>query len=379
MTTDAPALEPTSADPTPSLPADSRWLISQRFDVGMLALPMIAALASLLTLRAAWQDALPLWAFLFVIVAFDVTHVWATIYLTYFDREVMQKRWLLLSLTPFIAFVVSYRIHDHSPSLFWTLLAYVAIYHFVQQQWGFIALYKSRAREKNRLDYYLDRWTLWVGALGPVLLWHASPKRQFDWFNAGESFIFRLDAAFRDEITLVMGVFAGAWVLRQAYVLLSGGRLNAGKTLWMVCSWVSWVVGIRLSNHPFVSAAFLNLFHGPQFLALVWYRAKHRFVQHPEVASRWVGSLFSSGRWIAFYVLLFAVAIAEETLWDGIVWRVYLPELLALEPQRVQGGALSLWVALLSVPQITHYYLDAWIWKLDGSNPDLLGFLRARH
>lgn len=375
-------MEATVGEPShPAVPGarrDPRWLVSQRFDVAILAIPLLAALASLLTLQEAWRGALPLWAFLFVIVAFDVTHVWATVYLTYFDREVMKKRRLLLGLTPLLSFFVAYRVHSHSPSLFWSLLAYVAIFHFVQQQWGFIALYKSRAGEKNSLDYYLDRWTLWVGAIGPVLLWHASPKRQFDWFNAGESFIFRLDAAFRGEIITTMAVFGGAWVLRQVHVVSTGGRINVGKSLWMVCSWVSWVVGISLSTHPFVSAAFLNLFHGPQFLAIVWHRGRHRFAKHPEATGPAVRSMFLRGRWLAFYGLLFAVAIVEETLWDGVVWRVYMPKLFSLDAPRVEGAALSVWVALLSVPQITHYYLDAWIWKLDGSNPDLLGFIRAR-
>lgn len=336
---------------------------------------MVAALASLLTLRSAWQGALPLWAFLFVVVAFDVTHVWATVYLTYLDREVWRTRRALLVLTPLVSLIVAYRVHKHSPTLFWSLLAYVAIFHFVQQQWGFIALYKSRGGEKRRLDYYLDRWTLWVGALGPVLLWHASPKRQFDWFHAGESFVFRLDGAFRAEIIGVMILFAAAWCARQAQLVASGEPLNLGKTLWMVCSWVSWVVGIQASDHPFVSAAFLNLFHGPQFLGLVWCRARHRLQRHPEAAGPTVSSIFLRRRWVAFYVLLLVVAIAEETLWDGIVWKVYLPNLIAAP--RVSDDGLSLWVALLSVPQITHYYLDAWIWKLDGSNPDLTEFVRA--
>jgi hypothetical protein len=352
------------------------WLVSRRFDLGMLALPLLAAMGSLLTVREAWKGALPLWAFLLVIVAFDVTHVWATVYVTYLDREVLRSRRALLVLTPILAFVGAYRVHSHSATLFWTLLAYVAIYHFVQQQWGFIALYKSRAGERRRLDYYLDRWTLWAGALGPVMLWHASPKRQFDWFNAGESFIFRIDAALRPEITAVMVTFGVAWLARQAQLLASGERFNVGKSAWMVCSWVSWVVGIGFSDHPFVSAAFLNLFHGPQFIALVWHRGRRRFGRAPEATTRAVRDVFSRGRWPVFYGALLAIAILEETLWDGVVWRVYLPKVASLDAQP-EGEMFSAWVAALSVPQITHYYLDAWIWKLDGSNPDLKELLAA--
>jgi hypothetical protein len=375
--TAATAPEPERPRSPPAEGGAARWLVSRRFDLGMLALPLAAATASLLTLRDEWKGALPLWAFLLVIVSFDVTHVWATVYVTYLDREVMKKRRALLVLTPLLAFVVAYRVHSHSATLFWTLLAYVAIYHFVQQQWGFVALYKARAGERRRFDYYLDRWTLWAGALGPVLLWHASPKRQFDWFNAGESFIARVDPALRPEIAAVMATFGVVWLARQAQLLAAGEPLNAGKSAWMVCSWVSWSVGIGLSDHPLVSAAFLNLFHGPQFLGLVWHRGVQRFRSAPEAIAPMLGAVFTRGRWLVFYALVLALAVAEETLWDGVVWRVYLPRVASLGPQP-EGAALSAWVAALSVPQITHYYLDAWIWRLDGSNPDLQQFLAPR-
>jgi len=49
----------------------------------------------------------------------------------------------------------------------------------------------------------------------------------------------------------------------------------------------------------------------------------------------------------------------------------------------LDGAKLSFWVALLSVPQIVHYYLDAWIWRLDRHNPDMAEMLEeapvARH
>ena len=44
----------------------------------------------------------------------------------------------------------------------------------------------------HQLDYRLDYWTLMTAALGPVLLWHATPTRRFDWFGFGEDFVVRL-------------------------------------------------------------------------------------------------------------------------------------------------------------------------------------------
>ena len=342
------------------------WLVSRRFDLGILAAPFAAAALSLLTLGDRGPD-LPLWAFLAVVVAFDVAHVWSTAYVTYLDGEARRRRPLLLTLTPLLAFGVSLRVLGHSMELFWTLLAYVAIYHFIRQQWGFIALYKARLGERSSLDFHLDKWTLWAGALGPVALWHASPGRQFDWFNAGESFIVEIPAAFRGDIVIVTAVFAVLWSARQVQRYAAGEGWNPGKVLWMVTSWISWQVGIGLSDDPIVSAAFINLPHGVPFLALVWHRANSRWQGRP--GGGLVGWLSQRRRWLAFYGVVLALALVEELLWDGAVWRQYLPGLIDLA--EVPVSALPIWVALLSVPQIVHYILDAWIWRLDGSDPGL--------
>ncbi len=346
-----------------------RWIVSAPFDLTILLVPFAASLLSLATLGIEGR-ALPLWAFLIVIVAFDVAHVWATVYVTYLDREELRRRRLLYLLPIPLSFLVAWRLHSHSPTLFWTLLAYVAIYHFIRQQYGFIALYKARAHERSRIDFYLDKWTLWVGALGPVLLWHASPARQFDWFNAGEFFIFNLDPALKIDVVVIMALFAGAYAARQVQRKLVSGEVNVGKILWMAFSWISWSVGICLADHPLVSAAFLNLFHGIPFIGLVWYRCNRRWEgQEASAASPLLAWLSQRRNWIAFYAVILVPAVLEEALWDGIVWKVYLPSLLTWESPSSAG--VSFWVALLSVPQIVHYYLDAWVWKLDGSNPDL--------
>jgi len=347
-----------------------RWIVSARFDLALLAIPLVASLASLATLGLDGEE-VPLWAFLVLIVAFDVSHVWATGYLTYLDGEALRRRRLLFLLPIPLSFLVAFRLHMHSATLYWTLLAYVAIYHFIQQQWGFVALYKACAKERNPIDYYLDKWTLWVGALGPVLLWHASPSRQFDWFNAGESFIATIDPGLRPDIGFVMLAFASVYVLRQVHLAVAQNQLNLGKSLWMACSWLSWTVGISYAANPLVSAAFLNLFHGIPFLALVWYRCNRRWEDHFSEVSPLLAWLSQRRNWLAFYLMVLGLAIAEESLWDGLIWQTYLPALLDFDPPNLSAAALSFWVALLSIPQIVHYYLDAWIWKLDGSNPDL--------
>ena len=54
------------------------------------------------------------------------------------------------------------------------------------------------------------------------------------------------------------------------------------------------------------------------------------------------------------------LCLFDET---GAETRIELPEMTAT--------VTSLAVATLSLPQIMHYFLDAFIWRFDGSNPNL--------
>lgn len=367
------ALQPSATTASTAVPraATGRgaWIVSPRLDLSLLVVPAVGTFLALLL--PAPVGPLPFWAFMVLVVAFDVAHVWATLYVSYLDRDVFARRRLLLLLPIPIALIASWRLHAFSPVLFWTIVAYIAIHHFAAQQWGFIALYRLRAGERAPLDRHLDRWALWTGALGPILWWHASPERQLDWFGNGETFIFTLDPALKTDIAVVMAVVAGLWTARQVWHLRHGS-LNTGKVLWMLAVWLSWAIGIGVPEHPLVSLAAVNLLHGLPFLGLVWFRCNQRWQDRAEGAPSPLLAWLSQRRAIlGFYGLVFSLAFAEQMLWDGAVFGTYLPMVLDLEPLDVTTTFGSLVVAVLALPQIIHYYLDRWLWKLDGSNPDL--------
>lgn len=359
MSEEAAGSESTQAGP-------GRWIVSSRVDLTMILLPF---LITLVVLGSPKPDKVSLLAFLFLVVAFDVAHVWATVYISYLDREIFSRRKLLFILPIPLTILVSYRLHLHSPVLFWSLMAYVAIHHFASQQYGFVALYKFRAGERSAFDRYLDKWTLWVGALGPILWWHTT-QQKFDWFGHGEIFLVPLAPGLRVEVFVLMGTFAAVYVLRQLMHAWQG-TFNLPKNLWMLGSWVSWSLGIGMADHPLVSLACINLYHGIPFLVLVWYRCnRHWAAREAEgetpPGSRLVAWLSRTKHLWAFYGILLLLSLVEEGLWERLIWGNYLT--------RVEGlgnHAISLGVAVLSTPQIVHYYLDAWLWKMDGSNPDL--------
>jgi hypothetical protein len=75
---------------------------------------------------------------------------------------------------------------------------------------------------------------------------------------------------------------------------------------------------------------------------------------------------------LAFCGLLIFFAYGEEGVWDVLVWKEHAPLYFGAALDWAPTGALAaLLIPLLALPQATHYLLDAWLWRFDGSNPGL--------
>ncbi|MFY8109674.1 MAG: hypothetical protein ACOVO9_11805, partial [Bacteroidia bacterium] len=98
--------------------------------------------------------------------------------------------------------------------------------------------------------------------------------------------------------------------------------------------------------------------HGIPYIALVWIVERKK----KPVTSSKKGILYL----MLFLAIIIGFAFIEEALWDSLVWREHL-ELFStfyVLPEFNSQQALSIIVPLLSVPQISHYILDAFIWKI---------------
>src|SRR5829696_7517780 len=128
------------------------WLFSPRVDVCVFG---GSALVSLVLLwvgaRAGVLEAdSPDWAWVPAVLLVDVAHVYATAFRVYFDAEELKRRAALYLLAPIIAYVMGVALYSESDALFWRALAYLAVFHFVRQQYGWVALYRARGGERGR-------------------------------------------------------------------------------------------------------------------------------------------------------------------------------------------------------------------------------------
>jgi hypothetical protein len=341
----------------------SVWLVSARFDWAVFVAPALLSIAA-----AAFTGALadpgaqtPSWAFLLLIVGVDVAHVHGTTLRVYLDPGELRRRRRLYLLVPAVGFAGGVVAYALSPGLFWRCLAYIAVFHFVRQQIGWARLYRKRAGETSRFDARLDEATLYAAMLYPLIAWHSRLPVDFHWFVPGD-FIGGLPPAITAAARAIWAALLIAFFARQLQLVLRGERLRAGKLLLVATTAATWWTGIVLLANDFAFTVTNVVAHGVPYLVMSWR------IQRERGAGPGLGSLVF--RALPLYALvLFGLAFAEEWLWEAAVWQERLPFFPA--PAFDTAPLAGVIVPLLALPQLTHYVLDAYLWRLDGQNPGL--------
>ncbi len=353
----------------PRLLAPSQgWLFSPGVDLTVFAGCALVSVA--LVLAAPWLGAVgdtPLWAWVLLVVCVDVAHVWSTLFRTYLDGEELRRRAGLYLGAPLAAYVVGVLAYLGSARAFWTLFAYVALAHFVRQQYGWVALYGRKARAPDA-ERRLDAAAVYAATLGPVVWWHANLPREFWWFVEGD-FLAGLPAWVGTVALALHAAVLAAWAGFQALRVARGEGVQAGKVLLVAATWVAWFGGIVLAKDDFTFTVMNVVLHGVPYFALLFRYARGRRAE----GGYGVGAALLRVGLPGFLLFLVALALAEELLWDWIIWQER-PALFGASAVELPADLLALVVPLLALPQATHYVLDAFIWK-PGREPALLSRL----
>ncbi|MBE9608087.1 hypothetical protein [Chitinilyticum piscinae] len=346
----------------------SRWLVSPRFDLAWFIAPLFlpALLVLVFPELVAHAASQPDWVWLLLIVGVDVGHVWSTVFRTYLDREEFAARRSLYLWAPLLGLAGGCLLYSLGAMVFWRTLAYLAIFHFVRQQYGFFMLYR-RGEQVSPGVLRQEKALIYLSTLWPLLYWHAQ-GRSFNWFVAGDVYRWNLDIPL-----LLTGILYGVLAALQLWRLVrqwhAGSGINWPKQLWLTGTALSWGVGIVLFDNDLAFTATNVLSHGIPYLALVWlYGNRQEAITPPVHRYRWpaLRLLFRPAGALLLIALVYALGWGEEALWDRLVWREH-PEIFAALDLWLRPAAedMLVWlVPLLALPQLTHYLLDAVIWRL---------------
>jgi hypothetical protein len=340
------------------------WLFSRRADLGVFVGSFALSMAMLAIGKAAGVlgGDTPGWAWVPAILLVDVAHVWSTAYRTYFDPSELRRRPVLYAGVPAVAFAVLSLVYRLGGDfVFWRALAYLAIAHFVRQQYGWVMLYRARAKETT--GKLVDALAIYAATLWPLVYWHAHVPRRFDWFVPGD--VVRAPTWIA-AATLPVYVAALLAYAARAFAAWRAGRGNPGKDAVVATTALAWLVGVVLFDSDYAFTVTNVFIHGIPYIALVYFYRRGQ-----REATRAAPDLFS--RVVFFVGLLWLIAYVEELAWDRSVWQER-PWLFG-QPWDV-GTWKGLVVPLLALPQTTHYVLDAFLWKRR-SNPEVARMLRS--
>ncbi|WP_413992171.1 hypothetical protein ACMDCR_08820 [Labrys okinawensis] len=346
------------------------WIFSARFDLGFILAPALlvtlAALAWPLLGRA--PDEIPAALWLVLVVGVDVSHVYSTLFRTYLDRAELGARPLLYTLTPLLAWAGGCLLYWCGSLIFWRVLAYAAVFHFVRQQYGFMMIYGRRERSLPAFCRRLDKAAIYGATVYPLIWWHCH-ARQFNWFVDGD--FLQLDLPLLSRLAgVAYAAVLLAYAAKEIWLWRGGHGFNLPRNLLLAGTAASWFIGIILFDNDLIFTGTNVIAHGIPYIALIWGYGRNQTqlqgLTRNSFLTPWIARLFS---WqaVPFYIgALFLLAFMEEGLWDGFVWREHASLFGAFQALPSWSDSANLiWLApLLAMPQATHYILDAFIWRM---------------
>lgn len=291
---------------------------------------------------------------IFLVVFIDVAHVYSTLFKTYFVAEEFNLHKARYITIPIVCFLGSVLVYSFDDFLFWRLLAYIALFHFVRQQYGFFKVY-SRQEENSKRVNLLGDLAIYSATMYPIIFWFFGPKRNFNWFVDNDFYRYSSDAVVHIAFFLFL-IIQLTYIAREGYLYYTTGRFNLPKNAIWLGTLISWNVGIVIYNNDIIFTIFNIVSHGIPYMAIVFFKTSNNSYPENSLLKRFFQHKYT---WLSFIFFLLLVGFLEEFIWDIFVWKEQF--------EKLKGFDLSaiFWiiVPLLSLPQLTHYVLDGYIWR----------------
>jgi hypothetical protein len=331
------------------------WLKNSTIDVAFILLPGILP-AGLLFLFQSYFDqhtfvSAGWWVLLIVCV--DVSHVYSTTFRFYWEPNLLKEYKSHLIIIPSMAFFIGWYLHSIDSLLFWRVLAYLAVFHFVRQQYGLLRLY-SRQEAWNGIGKKIDAISIYSATLYPLIYWHIHRREDLSWFVAGDFIDLSFLHSFLFDFAYIIIILA--YGVKEAIHSYQQRFFNLPKNAIMIGTYLSWYFGIVTAQGDLAFTLLNVLSHGIPYMALIWIYGHKQKEAKSRLPWKEMG---------LFLTVLMVFSYLEEGLWDVFVWKDHA-EVFPFLPNlpRPDLWVISILVPLLSLPQITHYVIDGFIWKI---------------
>ena len=326
----------------------SGWVFSKNWDLAVFLLPLIIGFLFYFSDVAISRTPSKIFilAILFHYLA-DAGHVLVTGVPVLGDATIRKKLGMKVWLIPILVVFISVSLFMWNPFIFIRVLAFLAAFHIVMQQFGFLRISQGKFKVGERISETKKSGLFETGLFFnlfffPLYFWLSGNSNiELAWFvhkDLGAPITWAY-FGFVHHLHLFLVVFYFGW---QLIPLLKKSKVNWGKFLLTSTSWIWFYSGLVLAKNPSLFWATLFLTHGFGYILFVkvyWQQAASRNYQPP---SWWKKNniLTTIGYLVAVTILGATWAKSSELT---SFYRILIP--------------------LSWAPLITHYVLDGLIWK----------------
>jgi hypothetical protein len=345
----------------------SAWIHSPLIDSLFILGPGFLTSFVVWWFRDSWGGSagIPPWAWVVFVLGIDVSHVYSTLFRTYLDPAELRDRGTLLILAPLLAWLGGVFLHSIDGILFWRVLAYLAVFHFIRQQYGFLMLYLRNTPPESRRLIRIDQLLLYHSMIHPLIHWHANLPRNYHWFIEGD-FAAIVPPALERVSLAVYVLLLIAYAAKEILLFRKGNPASLPKQLLLAGTALSWFSGIVWFNQDMAFTITNVASHGIPYLALIWIFGNRQARASGRSMGSGFAKLFKPSLFPVFAGILLLAAFLEEGLWAGFIWREHLDVFgfFSALPRVHDRATLNWLIPLLALPQATHYILDGFIWRI---------------
>lgn len=350
----------------PSFSFTKPWLGKPWAELLFIIAPPFLCLAFIALFPQLFEDVkdIPVYWWVILVLLIDVAHVYSTLFRTYFSKASWQRYRTPMTLIPLFSFLFGILLCSVSMALFWTVLAYIAVFHFIRQQYGIMKLY---ARAEGQLPAWYKRAdvvTIYAATIYPILYWHFSSPRNFNWFVEGDFIIKDLPGA-RVFFTVLYCAVVAVYIIKEILLVARFKTVNILRIMVIAGTLLSWYIGIIYFNGDLAFTLLNVVAHGIPYMTLIWIFSLRENKAAQQRSSFWK-LMYGPLGMLLFLLIIFLFAFVEEGLWDTWVWQdngKFFGVFSGFKTGRLDASWLKFIVPLLAMPQLTHYIIDGLIWR----------------
>lgn len=343
------------------------WIYSKSVDSYFILFPSFLALFAIFLFPGYFQsDAeVNLYAWVGLVLLIDVAHVYSTLYRTYFDKDTYVQQKTILLIVPLFAWIGGVMLYSLSDLIFWRCLAYIAVFHFIRQQYGFMRIY---SRKENVAHIYkkIDTIAIYAATVYPIIFWHTKADRNFDWFIKNDFYYFQSELI-QDISFYIYSLVVIAYITKEIVMAVNLRFINLPRILIISGTFLTWYFGIVHFNGDLIFTLTNIVSHGIPYMALIWIYGKKKYSsEKANTTLPIISKLYGKWGFTIFILIVSLLAFVEEGIWDRLVWQDHEEffNIFSFIPVISDKATLSLIVPLLALPQLTHYIIDGFIWKI---------------